>query len=118
MIEMRSLTKLNLADLKRVASGYSSDSKYAVVHTETESCVSFDLRLVTLDKPYIKKFHYDDEILRQYNTVLTPGTRLGHTMAKCLWDLSLLKDTDGIAVYQFMSFMLQRHIAIRASVNG
>ena len=58
MIELRSLTRLNLADLKRVASGYSSDSKYAVSHTETESCVSFDLRLVPLNKPYVKRFHY------------------------------------------------------------
>ena len=77
MIETRSLTKLSLADLKRVASGYSADSKYAVVHAETESCVSFDLRLVTLDKPHIKKFHYDDEILRQYNTVLSTGYSFG-----------------------------------------
>ena len=77
MVEIRSLTTLSLADLKRVASGYSSDSKYAVVHTETESCVSFDLRLVTLDKPHLKKFHYDDEILRQYNTLLNTGYSFG-----------------------------------------
>ena len=77
MIEMRSLTKLNLADLKRVASGYSSDSKYAVVHTETESCISFDLRLVTLKEPYVKRFHYDDETLQQYNTVLRTGYSFG-----------------------------------------
>ena len=64
MVETRSLMTLKLANLKRVASGYSSDSKYAVVHTETESCVSFDMRLVTLDTPYVKRFHYDDEILR------------------------------------------------------
>ena len=70
MVETRSLMKLKLADLKRVASGYSSDSRYAVVHTETENCVSFDLRLVTLDTPYVKRFHYDDEILQQYNTIL------------------------------------------------
>ena len=55
MVEIRTLRELDLTDLKRVASGYSADSKYAVVHAETESCVSFDLRLVTLDKPYVKK---------------------------------------------------------------
>ncbi len=73
MIEIRSLTRLSLADLKRVASGYSSNSKYAVSYRETGSCVSFDLRLVTLDKPYVKKFHYDDEILQQYNAILNAG---------------------------------------------
>ncbi len=77
MIEIRSLTELDLADLKRVASGYSSNSKYAIVYTETESCVSFDLRLVPLDKPYIKRFHYDDEIFQQYNTVLNAGYSFG-----------------------------------------
>ena len=73
MIEIRSLTELSLADLKRIASGYSSDSKYAVIHTTMESCVSFDLRLVTLDKPYVKRFHYNDETLQQYNMLLNTG---------------------------------------------
>ena len=77
MVEIRSLTKLSLADLRRVASGYSSDSKYTVSHRETGSCVSFDLRLVTLDKPYVKRFHYDNEILQQYNTVLNAGYSFG-----------------------------------------
>lgn len=73
MIEIRPLTKLSLAELKRVASGYSADSKYAVVRAETESCVSFVMRLITLNKPYFKRFDYDDEILQQYNTVLSTG---------------------------------------------
>ena len=77
MVETRSLMTLKLADLKRVASGYSSDSKYAVVHRETGSCVSFDLRLVTLDTPYVKRFHYDDEILQQYNTILNADYSFG-----------------------------------------
>ena len=77
MVEIRPLTKLSLADLKRIASGYSADSKYAVVYTETESCVSFKLRPVTLAKPYIKRFHYDDETLQQYNAVLNEGYSFG-----------------------------------------
>ncbi len=77
MIEIRSLVQLTLTDLKRIASGYSSDSKYAVSHTETESCISFDLQLVTLDTPYIKRFHYDNEILQQYNALLKTGHSFG-----------------------------------------
>ena len=77
MVEIRSLTKLSLADLKRIASGYSSDSKYAVVYTETENCVTFEMRLVTLDKPYVKRFHFDDEIVQQYATVLNTGYSFG-----------------------------------------
>ena len=77
MVEIRPLTQLSLADLRRTASGYSSDSKYAVAYTETESCVSFEMRLVTLDKPYVKKFHFDDEIVQQYATVLNTGYSYG-----------------------------------------
>ena len=77
MVEIRSLTQINLADLRRVASGYSSDSKYAVVHTEAGNCVLFQLCLVTLDKPDVKRFHYDNEILQQYNTLLNSGYSFG-----------------------------------------
>ena len=77
MIELRPLTRLNIAALKRVASGYASDSKYTVVYTETESCVSFDMCLIPLDEPYVKRFHYDDEILQQYNTALITGYSFG-----------------------------------------
>ena len=77
MIEVRPLTGLNLADLKRVASGYSSSSKYAVSYTETESCVSFDMCLVPLKKPYVKRFHCDDGILQQYNTHIKTGYSYG-----------------------------------------
>ena len=77
MIETRSLTELNLSDLKRIAGGYSSDSKYAVSYKETGSCISFDLRLATLEEPYVKRFHYDDETLQQYNTVLDADYSFG-----------------------------------------
>ena len=77
MVEIRSLMQINLADLRRVASGYSSDSKYAVVHIEAGNCVSFELCLVTLDKSYVKRFHYDNEILQQYNTALNSGYSFG-----------------------------------------
>ena len=77
MVEIRTLTQLSLADLKRIASGYSSDSKYAVVYTETENCVSFEMRLVILDKPYVKRFHFDDEIVRQYSAHLNTGYSFG-----------------------------------------
>ena len=77
MVKIRSLTELSLADLKRIANDYSSDSKYAVVYTETEACVTFNLRLVSLDKPYVKRFHYDDEILQQYKAILNTGYSFG-----------------------------------------
>lgn len=77
MIEIWSLTSLNLTDLKHVASGYSSDSKYVVKYTSVEGSVSFDLQLITLDKPYNKKFDHDDDTLQRYERVLNDGYSFG-----------------------------------------
>jgi len=77
MIEIRSLTALSLADLKRVASGYVSNSKFVVVHTSAEEHVSFDLQLVHLNKPYVKEFDHDDDTLQRYESVLNAGYSFG-----------------------------------------
>jgi streptothricin acetyltransferase len=77
MIEIRSLRQLNSTDLTRVASGYCSDSKYVVRHTETEDGIRFDLQLVPLNKPYVKKWDDDDDTLQRYQTVLNAGYSFG-----------------------------------------
>ncbi len=79
MIKIRPLTQLNLTDLKRVASSYSSDSKYAVSYTESEGCVSFDLQLVPLNRPYVKKWDWDhdDGTLQRYERVLNDSYSFG-----------------------------------------
>lgn len=66
MIEIRELKQLDLADLERVASGYISDRKYDVFHSDTESNASIELRLISIPTPYSKKYAFDDEILAQY----------------------------------------------------
>jgi streptothricin acetyltransferase len=77
MIEIRSLTELALTDLERVASGYSSDSKYVVVYTSAEDRVTLDLQLAILDKPYVKKFEHDDDTIQRYERVLNDGFSFG-----------------------------------------
>ncbi len=78
MIEVRSLTKLNINDLRRVASGYSSDAKYVVVHTDSENEASFNLRLVALEKQFVRKYdHFDAETVERYNEVLEGGYSFG-----------------------------------------
>lgn len=77
MIEIRSLIDLNLADLKHVAGGYSSDSKYVVMYTGEEDRVTFDLHLVILDKPYVKIFDHNHETIQRYQSVLNDGYSFG-----------------------------------------
>jgi streptothricin acetyltransferase len=78
MIKLLPLTQITLSDLQRIASGYSSDAKYAVTYTDSENHVSFNLQPVLLDKPYTKQYdHYDEETLELYNRALGDGYSFG-----------------------------------------
>ena len=77
-IEIRPLMGLNSTDLERVGSGYSSDARYAVVCTELDHRISFDLQLAAIVEPFTKKYdHYDDETLQRYDRVLDHGYSFG-----------------------------------------
>ena len=78
MIEVRALANLNPADLKRIASGYSSNEKYEVLQNESRNRVAIELRLIALKQSYIKKYeHFDDETIRRYNLILKEGFSIG-----------------------------------------
>ena len=77
MLEVRSLTKLTLHDLERVASGYSSESKYNIVYTSLGDQIRFDLQLVPLEKPYVKKFEHDDDTIQRYEKILNHSYSFG-----------------------------------------
>ena len=116
MIELRSLKKLNLNDLKRVASGYSSDSKYIVVHTDSQNKVSFDLQLIALEQPYVRIYdNFDTETVERYNQLLQSGYSfgaydgdllIGFIIAEArLWNRSLW-------VYEFHTATTYRNLGI------
>lgn len=77
MIEIRPLKQLNLTALKKVASGYTSDRKYSVVHTEQEGRILFDLQLVTRNKPYVKQWDHDEATLRRYKRLINDDYSFG-----------------------------------------
>ena len=78
MITIQPLQVLTLTDLKRLASGYTSDSKFVVVHTSEPDYISFELQLIFHDKPYTKKFeHHDTTTLQQYQNLLNKGYSFG-----------------------------------------
>ena len=70
MIEIRDLNTLTLDELTRVASGYTSTQEYDVRHSDTETLINFELRLVPLREPYIKKYSFDEGTIRQYEPLL------------------------------------------------
>ena len=78
MIKICLLTQLDVAQLHPIASGYSSDHKYAVERIETEGGISFDLRLTPLEQPYRKRFDpFDAETLERYTHMLAAGYSFG-----------------------------------------
>lgn len=77
MIEISPLKKLDLADLERVASGYTSNGKYEVTYFDSEEQSSVRLQFVENQKPYDKKFDHDDETLQRYLELLHNGFSFG-----------------------------------------
>jgi ribosomal protein S18 acetylase RimI-like enzyme len=77
MIEIRSLDSLTLDDLHRVASGYVSDHEYRLIHNESLESITFDLRLVPLEQPYIKKYSFDADTMAVYEPLLGNDFCLG-----------------------------------------
>lgn len=121
MIETRSLAKLNLSDLKRVAGGYSSDSKYAVSYKETGSYISFNLRLATLREPYVKRFHYDDETLQEYNAVIDAGYSFGAYDGDLLVGLIIAEGhrwNRSLFVHEFHVTETHRKLKYRQTIDG
>jgi ribosomal protein S18 acetylase RimI-like enzyme len=78
MIEISPLTKLVLADLERVASGYTSNGKYEVAYSDSENQSSIRLQFIEIKKPYVKKYdHYDEETFQRYTELLNNGFSFG-----------------------------------------
>lgn len=77
-MQIKPLTVLDEDRLQRIMSGYVSDAKYAVSHTESDLETIFRLKLVTLDTPYVKQYsHLDDATLAEYRQTLDTGFSLG-----------------------------------------
>jgi ribosomal protein S18 acetylase RimI-like enzyme len=73
MIEIRELPDLNFTDLVRVADGYVSDSKFAVAYTNSPDYTAFELQRIALRETHFKKYDFDEEMLRRYNSILADG---------------------------------------------
>jgi ribosomal protein S18 acetylase RimI-like enzyme len=78
MIQIQPLTALTSADLRRVASSFTSSEKYEVRYTHSDSHVTFELQRILLDEPKVRQYnHYDEETLQRYNDVLAEGYSFG-----------------------------------------
>ena len=76
-IKIRTLEKFNANDLRQLARGYISTSKYVVRKTEAHERTVFTLELTALDRPYVKHDVLDDRLLDRYKEVVQQGLSLG-----------------------------------------
>ena len=78
MAEICVLTHIDEADLLRVATGYSADSKYVVSYADIEDTVSFNLVLTQLATPYVGgPSTFDQETLDFYARSAQTGWSFG-----------------------------------------
>lgn len=78
MAEIRLLTQVDKADLLRVATGYSADSKYVVSYADDVDTVSFNLVLTPLATPYTgSPSTFDQETLDFYARSVQTGWSFG-----------------------------------------
>lgn len=78
MIRIRALKELNSTDFKRIVSGYISKQKYEVDTCESEDNFSINLRLIALEKPFIKNFaHFDAETVENYDRIAKENFSFG-----------------------------------------
>jgi ribosomal protein S18 acetylase RimI-like enzyme len=76
MIEIRPLTNLEPQELRSLNVGYISTAMYRVRKSETPQETIFQLELVPLGQPYIKRWETDDEELVQLEEAVHQGLSL------------------------------------------
>ena len=77
MVDLRTLTEFRTEDVQRLVPGYTSHEKYVVTRTETSDEVTFALKRVALEQPYVKVFPSEAYLYPMYTEYVQAGTSLG-----------------------------------------
>ncbi len=88
------LTSFDAEEFRRIAPGYTSDAKYAVLRHEAEERVSIELVRVPLDDPHVKVWDWADEDTARYREVVAQGFSIGATDGGNLVGLALAEPRE------------------------
>lgn len=78
MIEIRPVAELNIDDLYRLVTGYTSRAKYRISKRESDKQFSLSLALIPLAQPYLKRYdHLDKESVENYRQIAALGFSFG-----------------------------------------
>jgi streptothricin acetyltransferase len=77
--EILPLLKLNLDEILPIVTGYESTEKYVVQKSETETQITFNIHLITLEKPHKNTFaeDFNEEDFRRFTGFLPQGYSFG-----------------------------------------
>ncbi len=92
MIAIRTLVRLDRAELEAVITGYSSPARYRVHREESDEAASFRLELVA--QPYVKLPDLTDEDLPIYAAAAAQGLSLGAYDGEKLIGVALAERRD------------------------
>jgi ribosomal protein S18 acetylase RimI-like enzyme len=85
MADIRQLYSVDQSLLERLIVGYTSTEAYQVVKEETPDLVRFELRLIRLEQPFVKRYPLDEQMIAQYSALAAAAHAFGAFMgATCV----------------------------------
>ena len=77
MADIRQLHEIDQPLLERLITSYTSVEAYQVAKEETPDLVRFDLRLIHLDQPFVKRYPLDEQMIARYIALAAAGHTFG-----------------------------------------
>ncbi|HEY7343469.1 MAG TPA: GNAT family N-acetyltransferase [Ktedonobacterales bacterium] len=78
MVVIRPLPSIDASLLERLITGYTSTEMYRVTRDETPDTIRFELRLTTLEQPFVKRYPpLDSAELQRYRDLAAAGQAFG-----------------------------------------
>jgi ribosomal protein S18 acetylase RimI-like enzyme len=82
MADIRQLFSIDQSLLARLIVGYTSDEAYQVIREETPGLIRFELRLIPLERPFVKQYPLDAQMIAQYGALAAAGHAFGAFMGE------------------------------------
>ena len=77
MADIRQLYSVDQSLLERLIVGYTSDEAYQVIREEAPDLIRFELRLIPLERPFVKQYPLDTQMIAQYSALAVAGHAFG-----------------------------------------
>lgn len=74
MLSIQPLTQIEPSVLEQLVFGYETDEIYRVVKSETDALTTFELRLIALTQPYIKRWGKDLDTTQHWLALIQQGS--------------------------------------------